>query len=185
MDSVVSALDTAGMLDNTLVVFASDNGGCFYGGGKNGPLRGTKATLFEGGTKVDAFIYGPTYLSSLGIQAGKVYNNLFHVTDWFPTLLDFAGVTHVPAEGYALDGVSHFSALTSIDSDIYSADTDTDTDADADVESESTAEPPRKFMVYNSYHNVAEHSLDTYTNKTFAVGGTRVYVCICVSIHTR
>jgi arylsulfatase B len=53
-------------------------------GGKNSDLRGTKATLFEGGTKVDAFIYSPLLPSDV---VGTVYSNLFHVTDWFPTLL--------------------------------------------------------------------------------------------------
>ena len=56
------------------------------GGGKNGPLRGTKATLFEGGTKVDAFVYSPLFTSA---QQGSEYSNLMHVSDWFPTILDW------------------------------------------------------------------------------------------------
>ena len=49
---VKDALEEKGMLDNTYIIFASDNGGCYLGGGKNAPLRGNKATLLEGGTKV-------------------------------------------------------------------------------------------------------------------------------------
>ena len=52
------------------------------GGGKNGPLRGTKATLFEGGTKVDAFVYSP--LLDKSVQ-GSSFGNLMHVSDWCVT----------------------------------------------------------------------------------------------------
>lgn len=58
------------------------------GGGKNGPLRGTKSALFEGGTKVDSFIYSPLLDEQI---TGQQYPNLFHVTDWFPTIVDLAG----------------------------------------------------------------------------------------------
>lgn len=53
------ALDEAKQLDNSYIIFASDNGGCPSGGGRNYPLRGTKGSLFEGGTKVNSFIYSP------------------------------------------------------------------------------------------------------------------------------
>ena len=56
MDSAVEniyfALDGKGVLDNTYIIFASDNGGCPASGGKNTPLRGAKGSLFEGGVKV-------------------------------------------------------------------------------------------------------------------------------------
>jgi arylsulfatase A-like enzyme len=42
------ALVTTKQLDNTYIIFASDNGACRYSGGKNAPLRGSKGTLFEG-----------------------------------------------------------------------------------------------------------------------------------------
>jgi arylsulfatase A-like enzyme len=52
LDSAVgalhTALTTAGVLNNTYIIFASDNGGCPTGGGRNAPLRGTKGSLFEG-----------------------------------------------------------------------------------------------------------------------------------------
>ena len=46
-----------GMMDNTLVVLASDNGGCPSSGGSNFPYRGFKHTLFEGGVRTPAFVY--------------------------------------------------------------------------------------------------------------------------------
>ena len=48
VNSIVTALTAVGQLDNTYIIFASDNGGCAGVGGQNGPLRGTKGTLFEG-----------------------------------------------------------------------------------------------------------------------------------------
>ena len=75
---VVTALGESGMLPRTYIIFASDNGGCYLGGGKNAPLRGTKATILEGGTRVDAFIYSPLLSSS--VWQGKDYPHLMHVT---------------------------------------------------------------------------------------------------------
>lgn len=46
-----------GMMDNTLLVVASDNGGCPAAGGSNYPLRGFKHTLFEGGVRTPALVY--------------------------------------------------------------------------------------------------------------------------------
>ena len=45
-------LETAGWMENSIIVVASDNGGCPYAGGSNYPLRGLKNTNWEGGTKV-------------------------------------------------------------------------------------------------------------------------------------
>lgn len=46
--SLVNLLDEKGQLDNTYVIVTSDNGGCYNAGGRNGDLRGSKGTLFEG-----------------------------------------------------------------------------------------------------------------------------------------
>jgi arylsulfatase A-like enzyme len=142
--SIVNALERTGMMDNTYVIFASDNGGCYAAGGKNGPLRGTKGTVLEGGTKVDAFVYSPLLSAS---AAGTLYNNLFHVSDWFPTLLDLAGIEYTPREGYELDGVSHAEAF-------------------ADPASSTAV---RTHMLYNSYYNVDTMNLDMWSNGPFAV----------------
>ncbi|NEP40337.1 MAG: sulfatase-like hydrolase/transferase, partial [Okeania sp. SIO2H7] len=48
---ILAAIDDKGIADNTLVVFASDNGG-FTGAANMGPLRGAKSTTFEGGIRV-------------------------------------------------------------------------------------------------------------------------------------
>ena len=48
IETVYNSLDDRGVLENTYIIFASDNGGCPASGGKNTPLRGAKGSLFEG-----------------------------------------------------------------------------------------------------------------------------------------
>lgn len=45
-------LEAEGWMENSIIVVASDNGGCPKDGGSNYPLRGSKQSQFEGGTKV-------------------------------------------------------------------------------------------------------------------------------------
>ena len=55
---IMEALESVGQLENTLIVFLSDNGGVTHiGGSFNGPLRGGKGTFYEGGVRVPAFAY--------------------------------------------------------------------------------------------------------------------------------
>ncbi|KAL8593460.1 hypothetical protein ACOMHN_000775 [Nucella lapillus] len=87
---VVDALKAKGMLDNTIIVFTTDNGGPTNGydgnAACNWPLRGVKNTMWEGGVRGVGFINSPL----LGDQ-GYVSDNFFHVTDWLPTLFRAAG----------------------------------------------------------------------------------------------
>ena len=46
--AIVEAMVAKGQMDNTYLIFASDNGGCYSAGGRNGDLRGSKGSLFEG-----------------------------------------------------------------------------------------------------------------------------------------
>ena len=105
---VVKSLKQVDQLDNTILIWTSDNGGCVLTGGRNGDLRGSKGTLFEGGTKVDAFIYSPLLDEDL---RGTSYSPVMHVSDWMPTLLEMAGIDYTPDSSKEFDGVSHSSNL--------------------------------------------------------------------------
>ena len=49
---LMDLLEAEGWLENSIIVVAGDNGGCPSAGGCNYPLRGTKGSMFEAGTKV-------------------------------------------------------------------------------------------------------------------------------------
>ena len=100
---LVSVLDELGVAENTLIVFVSDNGGCTMeeaaaGGrfpGNNGPLRGGKATTYQGGLNV------PFVMNWKGKipQTGLVSNSHVMHCDIFSSLLDAAGLTVPESNG--------------------------------------------------------------------------------------
>lgn len=87
---VVKALSDARMLQNTIIIFCSDNGGTPWGFHStrsiNWPLRGAKGTVWEGGTRVPAFVWSP-----LLVRSRRVSHQLMHITDWLPTLYSIGG----------------------------------------------------------------------------------------------
>jgi len=84
---IVAALETAGLRDNTLIVFSSDNGGPNPRAlSTNGGLRAGKGTIYEGGVRVCALANWPGH-----IPAATTVREPMHVVDWFPTLVKLAG----------------------------------------------------------------------------------------------
>ena len=81
---VVDALKQKGMMENTILVFTSDNGAGLSG--SNYPLRGGKRSFFEGGVRAASFVYSPRLEKS-----GYINKNLHHVTDWYATFQKLAG----------------------------------------------------------------------------------------------
>ena len=81
---IEDSLKKAGMLENTLIVFSSDNGG--PPPGDNTPFRDYKGTIFEGGTRAAAFATWPGH-----IPADKHVTQPMHMVDWYPTLIKLAG----------------------------------------------------------------------------------------------
>jgi len=98
---VMNALDRHGLAENTLVIFASDNGPWMNFGnhaGSNGGLRGGKFHSFEGGQRV------PCLMRWKGvIPEGKVCNQLASTIDILPTLAEITGA-QLPEQ--QIDGVS-------------------------------------------------------------------------------
>ncbi|CAM9166715.1 unnamed protein product, partial [Discosporangium mesarthrocarpum] len=106
-------LEENGWLENSIVVVASDNGGCPGYGGSNYPLRGIKHMYFEGGSKVPALVYSRSHIPVE--MRGTTYDSMMHVTDWLPTLLTASvGSANISGSAGALDGVNHWSAMTSM-----------------------------------------------------------------------
>ena len=117
--TLLDALDRLAIADNTIVVFSSDNGGNMYNGIRehagdgvffvtaptsNWPLRGGKATIYEGGIRVPQVIAWPGVT-----QPGSECDAVTQSTDLYPTLLHAAGVT--PPAGHVIDGVDLAPAL--------------------------------------------------------------------------
>jgi arylsulfatase A-like enzyme len=142
VEDIVNAVDDAGQSESTYFVFTSDNGGCYLSGASNGPLRGNKGTLFEGGTKVNAFIYSSKFSGT--DLVGITYGGLMHVTDWFPTILSMADVNYSPPSGYELDGVSHWSTILALTS----------------KSDDSASSGPRDYLLYNYYTDIKDGSWD-------------------------
>ncbi|MBX9795391.1 sulfatase-like hydrolase/transferase [Sphingomonas sp.] len=102
---VLAALKAAGVADNTLVIFTSDNGGAWYTGiaGSNLPFRGYKASYFEGGLRVPFFMRWPGRIAPGSHAAGPA-----HHLDIFATAAAAAGAP-LPADR-PIDGVSLLGA---------------------------------------------------------------------------
>ncbi len=99
---VLDKIDELGLAENTLVIFTSDNGGLSTSEGwptSNLPLRGGKGWMYEGGIREPLLVRWPSVTT-----AGQVIHTPVSSPDFFPTLLDAAGMKPQPAQ--TLDGVS-------------------------------------------------------------------------------
>ena len=85
---VLKKLEDMGQLDNTIVVFTTDNGAevITYPDGGNTPFKGGKLTTWEGGMRAPAVIRWPGQ-----IKPGTVLNDIFASYDWLPTFVEIAG----------------------------------------------------------------------------------------------
>jgi len=98
---VLKALKELGLDENTVVIFTSDNGGVAAGDAfatSNLPLRAGKGYQFEGGIREPYFIKVPE------MKGGKKCRTPVSGTDFYPTILELAGIPLKPEEHN--DGVS-------------------------------------------------------------------------------
>ncbi len=85
---VLKKLEDMGQLENTIVVFTTDNGAetISYPDGGITPFKGQKGEAWEGGYRAPMVVRWPGH-----IKPGTVKNQLFAALDWVPTLVDIAG----------------------------------------------------------------------------------------------
>ncbi len=108
---ILETLNRHGLEDNTIVLFSSDNGPQFGGSGEqcttrfNCQFNGAKGSVLEGGIRVPGILRWPA-----GLDRGRVVDEMVHFTDWYPTLLEMAGIQR-PPDSLPLDGVSVLPAL--------------------------------------------------------------------------
>lgn len=103
--AVVDAVDKAGVRDNTLFIFSSDNGGPAPGRiTDNGDYRGGKGGLYEGGVRVAAFATWDGH-----IAAGATVLEPIHIVDWRPTLQKLCNAS--PTGDLTMDGLDVWPTL--------------------------------------------------------------------------
>ncbi|HNP36079.1 MAG TPA: arylsulfatase [Woeseiaceae bacterium] len=101
---LLDKLEELGILDNTIVVFSTDNGAekFTWPDGGTTPFRGEKGTTWEGGFRVPEMVRWPGV-----VKPGTIINDIFSHEDWMPTLLAAAGSPGVKEKllkGYKADG---------------------------------------------------------------------------------
>jgi arylsulfatase A-like enzyme len=107
---LLDALDRLGIADRTAVVFFSDNGGNMYSRvdgtvpTSNAPLRGGKATLYEGGLRVPCVVSWPQVT-----KPGSRSDAVIQSTDFYQTFLQLLRLQ--PEPGQVFDGISIVPAL--------------------------------------------------------------------------
>lgn len=97
---VLDTLQQQGVDENTIVLFTSDNGPMLWAGQDryNGPFRGMKQQVQEGGIRVPGIVRYPA-----GLQAGLTSNHMVHFCDYMPTLANMTGIAlpdEVDHDGY-------------------------------------------------------------------------------------
>ncbi|MGI9242542.1 MAG: sulfatase-like hydrolase/transferase [Verrucomicrobiales bacterium] len=108
--TLLDTLDRLGIADQTIVIFFSDNGGNMYDTvddttpTSNAPLRGGKASMFEGGIRVPMIVSWPGR-----VQPGARSDSRVQSDDFYPSILEMLELE--PRAGQTFDGVSFLPAL--------------------------------------------------------------------------
>ncbi|QDV70087.1 Arylsulfatase [Rosistilla carotiformis] len=98
---IVAAVDQSDFAQNTLVVFANDNGPVLEEMSK--PYRGTKNTTFEGGVRVPCLVRWPGH-----VDAGSSNDGMMFIADWYTTCIALAGGSReqpLPVDGLDMTGM--------------------------------------------------------------------------------
>ena len=105
---VLDAIDQAGIADDTIVVWTSDNpaGRAPSMGGSNGPWRGHFGSGFEGGMRAPGMVRWPGH-----VPAGAVTDEIVTAVDWLPTLASMVGESERVPDDRPIDGVDASALL--------------------------------------------------------------------------
>ncbi len=114
LGELFNTLEELGVMDDTIIVFTSDNGPALEG--STGELRGGKYTAYEAGQKVPFMI---KWTNNSGLwEAGTTRTQSSVLADMFPTLIELCGITgnggqknYLPLDR-TIDGVSMLPVLT-------------------------------------------------------------------------
>ena len=112
---LLESLKNTAQLDNTLIIFSSDNGPDFGGEGDmalrrfNCHFNGHKGNVYEGGIRVPLTLYWPD-----GVETAASSHAMTHFCDWLPTLLSITGQP-IPKN---LDGINLLPLLRGQDLDL-------------------------------------------------------------------
>ena len=112
LGDMMDYLDEQGIADNTIILFMSDNGGLALNPPREGepfkqnfPLRSGKGSVYEGGIREPMIAYWPGVT-----EAGSIAQQYLLIEDFFPTILELAGVEQ-PETRQHVDGVSFVPSL--------------------------------------------------------------------------
>lgn len=113
LGQLFNTMEELGIMDDTIIVFTSDNGPALEGSVAD--LRGGKYLAYEGGQKVPFMIRWDNANGALG-EIGTERNNSAVLVDLYPTLVELAGITGNGQKNYmptdrTIDGISMASLL--------------------------------------------------------------------------
>jgi len=114
---ILEAIEKAGVMNNTIVWFFSDNGGLGNIAGYNEPLRSAKLTVYEGGVRVPSAAWWPGV-----IEGGRKIDTPIMFIDVMPTLFGFLGKTtggERPLDGVDVSHVLSGQSATAEKRDLY------------------------------------------------------------------
>ncbi|MDE7335110.1 MAG: sulfatase [Muribaculaceae bacterium] len=112
LGDIMDYLEATDRMQNTVIIFMSDNGGLDFGGrGKvddgrhNSPLRSGKGSVYEGGVREPMIVYWKD-----NVKPASTISDYIIIEDFFPTILDIAGVSDYSVP-QTIDGVSFMGLL--------------------------------------------------------------------------
>ena len=84
VDKVINSLENNNLLDNTIIIFTSDNGGALHYSASNKPFNGGKGNMFEGGIRI------PCIVKWTNVIKPGVVNDPIMLMDFYPTLVSIS-----------------------------------------------------------------------------------------------